>query len=106
MNPDLDQILKTWKVDAQSPARFHADVWERIAGHEAERERSLSYRIAGFLALLGRPRPALAFAVMMLFAGISTAHFEAQRTNADLWRSLQTRYTTSIDPTEHLLAMR
>ena len=106
MKSDLDQKLKAWNVEVETPVRFQADVWQRIAVREAAQEQSFSRRIANLFALLARPRPALAFAAMMFFAGVSVAHIEARKTNADLWRNLQTRYIVSIDPTQHVLVMQ
>ncbi|SRR5581483_7139245 len=105
MNSDLEQKLKAWKVNAEAPARFRADVWQRIAAREAAREQSFTHQLAGWIALLARPRYAIAFATLMLSAGIATAQLQARETNTELWRSLQSRYVTSIDPIEHAQTM-
>ena len=106
MSDDLDEKLRAWKVDVQTPTTFHADVWRRIAAREAVREQSFPAWLASIFASLARPRWALAFAAVMLFAGVAAAHFEAHETNSDVWQNLQTRYVSSIDPAAHALAMR
>src|SRR5438067_3941311 len=106
MSDDLDQKLKAWKVDVQMPVRFRAEVWQRIAAREAVREQSFGRQLARVFALLARPRYAVVFSAVMLFAGIATAYFEARETNSDVWQNLQTRYVISIDPKAHSMAMR
>lgn len=106
MNEDINNKLKTWKVEPEVPVRFRAGVWGRIAACEREKETSLAYHVGKLFLLLARPRYAMTFASLVLFVSIATANIQARETNSALWKNLETRYVTSIDPRSHALAMR
>jgi hypothetical protein len=92
MSDDLDEKLKFWTVKVDAPARFRADVWQRIAAREAQQSVSWPFatfaRWPGFAAVAG----------FMLLCGIAVGFVEGRQRNADLLQDLQTQYITSIDP--------
>lgn len=106
MNEDIDNQLRAWKVEAEAPVRFQAGVWSRIAAREEARQLSFSHRLAEWFAMLARPRYAMAFASLIVLLSITVANVESRQTNSTIWKNLQTRYVTSIDPRLHVLAMQ
>jgi hypothetical protein len=48
---DLNEKLRAWKVKAEAPVRFQADVWQRIASRAAMRNQSFARRAGDFFSL-------------------------------------------------------
>ena len=101
---DLDQVLKQWSVDAPLPPRFQEQVWNRIAGAEAEPEVAIGFwtwvrRIVE--ANLPRPKFAYAYIAILLLLGVVSGTWAAQRQANRLNADLGSRYVQSVDPYHH-----
>ena len=105
MNDDefLKQLLNTWKVDPEIPARFQSGVWQRIATRDSEREASLWESFNNWIVdKVGRPAQAASVVMAGLILGATAAYLQAQDSNARHWRQLETRYIQSINPLTHI----
>ncbi len=101
-NPEHDELsqkLRAWKVDPQIPSGFQREVWQRIAARQAEREEAFWPATVQWLSgLLARPQYAVALVALSLGLSVAVAHVQAQDSNAASWKTLEARYTTSVDP--------
>lgn len=99
MDDELKQKLKAWKVSAAIPARFQAEVWQRIAAQEAHRRHSIWPRfVPKIVAALRSPAYATAVVLTAAVAGAGAAQWHARGAVSQTWRALETRYVQSIDP--------
>ena len=99
---DLSSKLKSWHVEVEIPSRFQAGVWQRIAGREEARSRSLWRRLReGLLTEMGRPAYATALLIVSISLSLGVAHVQAESAKANHWRELETRYVRSITPVAH-----
>ena len=93
--------LQIWKVDAQIPPRFQADVWQKIAARQAE--QSLWSRFIEWIALaVVRPQFAAALILVAGVSGGSLAQVKVEQVNARTFKTLESRYMASIDPYAHM----
>ena len=101
-NPEPDELsqkLRAWKVDPQIPTGFQREVWQRIAARQSVREEAfLPATVQWLSGLLARPQYAVALVVLSLGASVAVAHVQAKDSNEQSWRTLEARYTTSVDP--------
>lgn len=99
----LNELLKSWKVEASLPPRFQEQVWRRIARAEEKSAWPVSawlLRLAALGAdLLRKPIGATAYVSMLLavgvLAGVWRSDRYADRTEA-AWR---TAYLQAVTPT-------
>ncbi len=100
--PEFDNLsvkLHAWKVEPKVPASFQREVWQRIAARQAAKEDAFGSRVTEwFFAQLVRPRYAVGLVAFSLLLGVGTALMQAQDANAQHWKTLETRYASSIDP--------
>lgn len=94
----LSQLLQEWKTDASLPPRFSEQVWRRIE-NQTERHAPAASRWRTWIALaFARPSFALAYAAILLTAGLLggfwQAHVMSQRTS----ETLSIRYVQRVDP--------
>jgi hypothetical protein len=102
----LDELLKSWKVEASLPPRFQEQVWRRIACAEEEPAWPVSawlLRLAALGAnLLRKPVGAAAYVSVLLaigiLAGVWRSDHYANQTEA-AWR---TAYLQAVTPTPSL----
>ena len=100
-NHNLKQLLSTWKVDAEVPPRFQADVWTRIAARE-KAPRALWDRFSGWCAIaFYRPQMATVVVMAGLMLGVGTAYVQAQASNAMVDRQMEVQYMQNINPLAH-----
>jgi hypothetical protein len=102
MDPDEDlrARLRLWRVEAEVPPSFQADVWRKIAARQAAVENpppAVGW-IGWLLGQLGQPRYAVPAALALLTASLGLARVQADSDNGRTWRTLETRYVVSIDP--------
>ncbi|MEO8351737.1 MAG: hypothetical protein ABI680_08395 [Chthoniobacteraceae bacterium] len=96
---ELSQKLRAWRVEPQIPTGFQRDVWQRIAVRQTARAEAFWPSLTQWFSLrLARPQYAVALCAVMLMSGIGLARVQAQQANAQTWRMLESRYTTSVDP--------
>jgi len=103
MNTDqnLKQLLSTWRVEAEVPPRFQANVWAQIAARESAR-RSLWNQLAEwFTTEFCKPHLAAAVVTFSLALSVGTAYLRAQDSNATVGRQLEARYMETINPLAH-----
>jgi hypothetical protein len=103
MDPDeeLRARLRSWRVEAEVPPSFQADVWRKIAARQATAEKpspAVGW-IGWLLSQLGRPRYAVPVGLALLTVSLGLARVQADSANGRTWKTLQTRYVVSIDPT-------
>lgn len=98
MNSDdeLKESLKAWKAEVELPARFQAEVWQRIAARADEQKQS--WVLDWLLIFLPRPQYASALVAVMILFGFLGAQFQAQQDRAQTFQKLEARYVQSIDP--------
>ena len=101
-NPQPDELskkLRAWKVDPRVPSGFQREVWQRIAAGQSEREEAFGPATVQWLSgLFARPQYAVALVALSLGASVAVAHVQAQDSNAQSWKALEVRYTSSVDP--------
>ena len=98
---DLQQMLSAWRVEAEVPPRFQANVWAQIAARESSR-RSLGKQLADWFATeFCKPRFAAAAVAFSLAASVGAAYLRAQDSNAVRGRQLEARYMETINPLAH-----
>ena len=93
----LSKLLRVWKPDAQLPPRFQEGVWARIERAEV-RTPFRQGLLARIEAALARPALAVAYVVVVVFAGVGAGywHGEGRATQAEsAWRA---RYVQTVDP--------
>ncbi|HEY0789566.1 MAG TPA: hypothetical protein VGD78_00760 [Chthoniobacterales bacterium] len=97
---DLNAQLRSWKVNAEVPPTFPANVWRAIAVRERAGEGpvSLARLLEILIGRLGQPRYAVPFGILALTVSLGLARVQADAANAKTWRTLETRYVTSVDP--------
>lgn len=102
MDPDEDlrARLRSWRVQAEVPPSFQADVWRKIAARQAAAEKPplAAGWLEWFLGQLGQPRYAVPVGLTLLAVSLGLARLQADSANGRTWRTLQTRYVVSIDP--------
>ena|ERR1043166_9098474 len=96
-DPGLSRLLREWKTDSAPPPRFNEQVWHRIAARETAGSPFTLLRDRIAAALL-RPRVALAYATVLLLAGLLAGFLEAQATSTRVSEDLSTRYVQMMDP--------
>lgn len=69
----LDQLLHTWKAEAEQPPSFQRDVWRRIEMTEPP-PAALGW-LGLFLNWVARPVPAFAVCALALAAGVTAGGF-------------------------------
>lgn len=96
MNHDdpLKKALQGWEANVDLPARFQAEVWQRIADRSAKAP-SVSW-LQQWIEWI--PNHAVALAIVFIFMGIGLAQFPKQRLHQENERQLEARYVDSIDP--------
>jgi hypothetical protein len=99
MKDDLSKLLGSWQPEVPEPADFSRNVWRRIQLAEHSRHSSLRLWYENVLILLGRPRVAVAMAVVAAFAGIAVGSGAAHSDNA-------TAYLRSVNPYAQLSNVR
>ena len=99
MDPDEDlkARLRLWRVQAEVPPSFQADVWRKIAARQATAETPPP-AVGWLLSQLGQPRYAGPVGLALLAVSLGLAHVQADSANGRTWRTLETRYVVSIDP--------
>lgn len=101
-DPDegLKRQLRLWEVQAKVPPSFQREVWRKIAARPgaADRRFAASWRIEWLIGGLGRPRCALPLGLTILVVSLGVARIQADSANGKTWRTLETRYVTSVDP--------
>ncbi len=96
---DLSSKLRKWQPEAQIPPRFQAEVWQRIAARQETRQRSIwNWFREGLWVELGKPQYATALIAASVALSLGAAHLNAAQANARNWRTLETRYVSSVTP--------
>lgn len=96
MNPDdpkLSALLREARVSPSLPPRFQDNVWRRIEDVETPR-KSVSW-IDAFVALILRPRYAVAAAGVLLVAGTLFGAYDGKQ---HVRQQEQARYVASVAP--------
>ncbi|MBL9207375.1 MAG: hypothetical protein JNN01_20005 [Opitutaceae bacterium] len=79
----LEELLKSWKVEATLPPRFQEDVWRRIDRAEQRSASSISKWFIGLAAhwasLLRKPIGAAAYLSTLLIVGSLTGVWRSDR---------------------------
>jgi hypothetical protein len=98
-NPDDANLLRTLRSARPEPAlppRFQEGVWRRIAEAESPVQDALpTSRLDAMVALVLRPRFALAIAAVLIFAGAILGVREANQTAR---HDAQARYVAAVAP--------
>ena len=95
----LSKVLRTWRTEAQLPARFQETVWQRIESSERKPAGSfwdsVRLHIEGAFA---RPVLAAAYVALLMAAGIGAGFWRAEGRTAQINSEMRSRYVQSIDP--------
>jgi hypothetical protein len=95
----LRSVLREWRVESPLPPRFQEQVWNRIEREEANVPLALwPLILAWFKSSVARPAFAVAYASVLLMAGLTAGFVHAQQENAKLNSAIEARYVQSIDP--------
>jgi hypothetical protein len=96
---ELEQAVREWRVTTTPlPPRFQEQVWRRI-----ERAEQPTVSVADVLRAWLRqrflqPAFAAAYVTVLLAAGLALGFVQANQTNAETNRQLETRYVQTVDP--------
>ena len=94
----LASVLKQWRMDAPLPPRFQQQVWNRIERNTAEPVALWPLAVAWLRSSIARPALAVAYALVLLFLGMTGGALQAQRDNARIASTIEARYVQSVDP--------
>jgi hypothetical protein len=95
----LDALLQMWRMDIPLPPRFQANVWRRIVREEARTEAVLWQRFSRWVqTVLSHRGAAMSYVAILMFAGLTSGYFHAQRESAQATSRWQTIYVQSVDP--------
>lgn len=89
----LNQMLQSWKPEADLPPSFQRDVWRRIETDQA-RTSSVSEFLSAFLNWLAKPLPAAVTCVLTLGVGLVTGGM----VGGTRFETKTAAYAYSIDP--------
>lgn len=96
---ELSEKLRSWTAEVRIPRSFEAEVWQRIAARQAAQRRTFWHWLReGLWVELGQPQYATALIAVSVALSLGIAHLNATRANARHWRTLQSRYVSSITP--------
>jgi hypothetical protein len=95
---DLTKLLRGWKVSSPVPARFEADVWQRIAAADNTDVNLLTLFRTWLAQAFARPTVAFTYAAVLLLAGALSGLWQAQTASERVTERLEARYVQSIDP--------
>jgi hypothetical protein len=100
-DPDerLNEMLGSWKVDANLPPRFQEQVWRRIARSDSAGDAP--FWVKAFRAMtepFTRPKVAYAYIAVLLTFGIAAGSWTAQVKSSKMEAALGSRYVHTIDP--------
>lgn len=96
-------VLREWSVTSSLPPRFAENVWRRIEDAEhasaPPSHPTLRMLLQRWLTVtLPRPAFAVAYASVLLIAGLGAGYWHA-RVDAENWdQALATRYVQAVDP--------
>ncbi|WP_157895065.1 hypothetical protein [Verrucomicrobium sp. GAS474] len=91
--------MKTWQPSTELPRDFQAEVWDRIAVREENRQAQWWNRAALWLAEGWRqPRFAVSVAGVVLVTALLAGQIQSQVASSREWDRLGTSYALSIDP--------
>lgn len=93
----LNQMLQTWKVEAELPPSFLRDVWRKIETTQANTSAFANW-LTSFLNWLAKPLPAVATCVLTLGAGLIAGGLLGGAQSV----SKPAAYAYSIDPLAQL----
>jgi hypothetical protein len=96
-DPQLQKALQSWKVSGSLPPRFQQEVWKRIASSESQ-PGAWSQFGDWLNAFLPRPAVALAYVLVLLFAGLSAGWWQAREQASRMEQNLSQRYVQAVDP--------
>jgi hypothetical protein len=95
----LRSLLREWRMETPLPPRFQEQVWNRIERQDADVSIALWPSILDWLkSSVARPAFAVAYASVLLMAGLTAGFVHAQQENAKLDSAIEARYVQSIDP--------
>ncbi|RBP38606.1 hypothetical protein DES53_111125 [Roseimicrobium gellanilyticum] len=93
----LNQMLHSWKVEAELPPSFQRDVWRKIETAQANTSVFANW-LTSFLNWLAKPLPAVATCALTLGAGLVVGGLVGR----DQSVSKPAAYAYSIDPLAQL----
>ena len=106
-DPQLRRLLRTSLPDAQVPARFGAEVWQRIqARSEAPAKSGWARLFEPLFALLMRPAFAAVALLLAAGGGAALASVRAADANEQARAALAGRHVATLDPYARVMAMR
>lgn len=95
----LREVLREWSVTTPLTPRFQDGVWRRIDRAEEPGGATLWECLQAWLAAsLRRPAMAVAYASVMLAAGLMGGYLHAQRQHHDAENGWRAAYFQSVDP--------
>ena len=96
-------ILREWTVTSPLPPRFAENVWRRIEDAEnalapASNPTPWNVLQRWLTEMLRRPAFAVAYASVLLMAGLAAGYWHARVDTASWDKALATRYVQAVDP--------
>ena len=92
------KLLREWPVNTPLPPRFQEQVWQRIEKASTRDEPVFWPAFLKWLvSVTTRPALALAYATVLLFAGLGAGYWHARETTANWDKALAQRYVQAID---------
>jgi hypothetical protein len=88
--PDLSELLQTWKLQPASDSGFNRRVWSRIEVEEISRP-SLNEALFGWLQVFALPKFAMAAVAIAIFSGVFIGGIQART-------SQEENYMASLNP--------
>ena len=100
--PNDNLNLQAWMAEVVPPARFQAEVWQRIAARVPARRSLLTGWLESLLLLLPRPAYATALVMVCIGLGLGLGHTAAGNTRSTSSQEGRALYMASINPLSHL----
>ena len=106
-DPQLRELLRASLPDVGVPARFGAEVWQRIeARSAASANRGWARLFEPLCALLMRPAFATAALLLVVSGGAGVASLRAAEANDQARATLAGRHVATLDPYARIAATR
>ena len=104
-DPQLRELLRTSLPESEVPARFRAEVWQRIqARSAASANRGWARWFELVAGLFSRPAFAAVALMLAVGAGAGAATLQAAESNERGRSELALRHLATLDPYVHLAA--
>jgi hypothetical protein len=101
----LTSLLQEWQVTDTLPPRFQESVWRKIARNEAPARGGIWQALRRwFDAPIPRPAVAFAYVLVLTGVGLATGYWQGHETIERVDTTLGQRYLSSVNPYQSQMA--